>query len=163
MSRHLTELESILQQLLEEYRRLLVLLDTQQKAMTKFDVKGMADEAGLQETSRQRVNVLEKRRRAALTSLARELRAPEPLTLKRIAALLPPRAPALLALRADLQAVISAVETRATVSGRLAGAVLGHLNTAFRLFSGAVGKAGLYTRSGIPRVAGRIGVIEAIG
>ena len=37
MSRNLTELESILQQLLAEHRRLIALLDTQQKAMKTFD------------------------------------------------------------------------------------------------------------------------------
>jgi hypothetical protein len=41
--------------------------------------------------------------------------------------------------------------------------VLGHLNTAMRLFAGAVGQSGTYTKNGVPRVSARIGVMEAVG
>jgi hypothetical protein len=163
MSRNLTELESILGQLLAEHRRLILLLDTQQKAMKTFDVSVMGETANQQEACRLRINGLESRRRVISTNLARELREPEPITLKRLASLLPPRAPALLKLRAELRAAIDSISSRTVISGRIAGAVLGHLNTVFRLFAGAIGKAGLYTRNGIPRVPGRIGVMEAIG
>ena len=49
------------------------------------------------------------------------------------------------------------------MAGRLASAVLGHLNTVVRLLAGAVEKAGLYTKQGIPQVSARIGVMEAVG
>ena len=55
------------------------------------------------------------------------------------------------------------ISNRVTVAGRLAGALLGHLNTAVRLIAGAVEQAGLYTRDGSPKVSGRIGVMEAVG
>jgi hypothetical protein len=163
MSRNLTELESILQQLLAEHRRLVALLDAQQKAMKTFDVNAMSDSANQQEACRLRINGLESRRRLVAGNLAGELRVPEPITLKSLATLLPPRAPALLKLRGELRGAMDAISSRTIVSGRIAGAVLGHLNTVFRLFAGAIGKAGLYTRDGIPRVPGRIGVMEAIG
>ncbi len=163
MSRNLTELESILQQLLAEHRRLITLLDSQQKAMKSFDLKGMGDSANQQEACRLRINGMESRRRIVAANLARELRVPEPITLKKLAALLPARAPELLKLRGELRVAMDAISSRALISGRIAGAILGHLNTVFRLFAGAIGKAGLYTRNGIPRVPGRIGVMEAIG
>jgi hypothetical protein len=55
------------------------------------------------------------------------------------------------------------ISDRTHVAGRLASAVLGHLNTALRLFAGAVGQAGVYTKAGVPKVANRIGVMEAVG
>ena len=41
--------------------------------------------------------------------------------------------------------------------------MLGHLNTVVRLLAGAVERAGVYTKDGIPRVASRIGIMEAVG
>jgi hypothetical protein len=37
------------------------------------------------------------------------------------------------------------------------------LNTVVRLLAGAVEKAGLYTKHGVPQVSSRIGVMEAVG
>jgi hypothetical protein len=75
----------------------------------------------------------------------------------------PPNGPMLLKLRQELKAVIGQVQTRTHVAGRLASAVVGHLNTVVRLLAGAVEKAGLYTKQGIPQVSSRIGVMEAVG
>ena len=58
--------------------------------------------------------------------------------------------------------VVVPLATVATVVG-LAGAVLGHLNTVVRLIAGAVERAGIYTKSGVPQVSNRIGVMEAVG
>jgi hypothetical protein len=41
--------------------------------------------------------------------------------------------------------------------------VLGHLNVAVRALSGAVQQAGVYTKTGLPKVSGRIGAMEAVG
>jgi hypothetical protein len=69
----------------------------------------------------------------------------------------------LLKLRAELKDVINRVQARTHVAGKLASAVVGHLNTVVRLLAGAVEKAGLYTKQGIPQVSSRIGVMEAVG
>jgi len=69
----------------------------------------------------------------------------------------------LLQLRDQLRAIMREIADRAVVAGRLAQAVLGHLNTAMRLFADAVGQAGTYTKYGVPRVSARIGVMEAVG
>jgi hypothetical protein len=37
------------------------------------------------------------------------------------------------------------------------------LNTVVRLIAGAVEQAGVYTKTGSPKVSGRIGVLEAVG
>jgi hypothetical protein len=66
-------------------------------------------------------------------------------------------------LRDELKAAIQSVQKRSNIAGKVASAVLGHLNTVVRLLAGAVEKAGLYTKQGIPQVSSRIGVMEAVG
>jgi hypothetical protein len=69
----------------------------------------------------------------------------------------------LLGLRDELRSVIEQIQRRTHVAGRLAAAVLGHLNTVVRVLAGAVEQAGVYTKHGTPHVATRIGVMEAVG
>lgn len=163
MSRQVSELETILQQLIAEHRKLLSYLEAHQSAMKKFDLKAMDDAGRLQEAGRIRITLLENRRRAMTVQLGKLFRMEGDVTLKKLAAAFPARAESLLQLRTELKSVIQAVQSRAFVAGRVAGAVLGHLNTAVRLFSGAVEKAGVYTKHGVPKVSARIGVMEAVG
>lgn len=162
MSRQLCELETVLQQMIVEHRRLLAHVEKHESAMKTFDLKAMDDAARLQETSRQRIALLEQRRRQLAFELVRgtELRR---LTIRKIAELNPGRSDALLRLGAELKGVIGQISARTHVTGKLTSAVLGHLNTIVRLIAGAVEKAGLYTKHGIPQVSSRIGVMEAVG
>lgn len=162
--RQLPELEMILQQLLNEHARLLRHLEDQQVAMKAFDLKAMDAAARQQEASRLRIASLETRRRATVLQIARLLKIPEKeLTLARLAELHPARAQALLASRDELKRLVGQISNRTHVVGRLAAAVVGHLNTVMRLLAGAVEQAGIYTRSGVPQVSARIGVMEAVG
>ena len=163
MSRQISELEAILIELIAEHQRLLKHLHAQQTAMKQFDLKTMDAAANQQEASRLRIAALEAKRRLIVEQLTRAQNAREGLTISDIAKLHPQRGPILFDLRAKLKDLIAQVSTRATVSGKLAGAVLGYLNTVVRLLAGAVGKAGLYTKHGIPQVSTRIGVMEAVG
>jgi hypothetical protein len=83
--------------------------------------------------------------------------------LTKLADLYPQRRQSLFKLRDELRGVASTISNRTKVSSRLAGAVLGHLNTVVRLLAGAVERAGVYTKAGVPRVANRIGIMEAVG
>jgi hypothetical protein len=163
MSRQVMELETIVQQLIAEHRKLLAHVDAQQAAMKAMDLKAMDEAAKQQEAARLRIAGLEGKRRSAVGQLARAARIAEPLTLQKLAELYPARREALLSLRAELKDAIAQLSARTHVVGRLAGAVLGHLNTVVRLLAGAVEQAGTYTKNGIPRVAPRIGVMEAVG
>lgn len=163
MSRQLADLESLLQQLVAEHRKLLGQMEIQQSAMKKFDLKTMEAAAAAQESSRLRIAALEGRRQLVVTQLARVSRAAGPLNIAQIAALFPPRAKALFALRDELKDVAGAVSQKTYICSKIANAVLGHLNTAVRLLAGAVERAGVYTKQGIPQVSGRIGVMEAVG
>jgi hypothetical protein len=160
----LPDLENLLQLLVAEHRRLLAHLEAQQAAMKAFDLKALDDARNQQEASRLRVAALENKRRALVVQVARQLRVDaQGLTITRIAELQPARRDALHKVRDELKALAAQIATRTHVSGRLAGAVLGHLNTVVRVLAGAVEKSGLYTKQGIPRVAPRIGVMEAVG
>jgi len=163
MSKTLADLEAVLNQILAEHRRLLTQLDAQQTAMKKFDLKAMASVAQFQEGSRIRLLSLDAQRRNLAAQLARDLRIPGEVTLAGLAKLHPARSQALLQLRREMRETIDAIRLRTNVSSRLANAVLGHLNTALRIFAGAIHKAGLYTKQGTPRIASRIGVMETIG
>jgi flagellar FlgN protein len=163
MSRQLFDLESVLQQLIVEHRKLLRHLEAQQNAMKSFALDQMDSAANQQEASRLRIASLEARRRMIVQEIAKQNRLAGELSLARLATLFPQRGDSLLKARDELKKVIGEIQTRSHVAGRLAGAVLGHLNTVVRLLAGAVERAGIYTKQGVPRVSTRIGVMEAVG
>jgi flagellar biosynthesis/type III secretory pathway chaperone len=163
MSRQVLELEQLLGQLVEEHRKLLGHLDRHQAAMRSFDLKGMDEVIRLQEASRLRIGGMEAKRRNVVALIARERRMSQVPTLRDVAAMYPQQGPRLLALRDELKELLKTLQARTHVAGRVAQAVVGHLNTVMRLLAGAVEKAGLYTKQGIPQVSSRIGVMEAVG
>lgn len=158
-----TELEALLQQMVLEHRKMLVCIDQQQSAMKTLDARAISQVTQQQEAARLRLATLEQRRRILLQQLARMQRLAGEPKIPQLAEHFPQRKPVLMKLRDDLRQVIAEVAARNHGVARLAGAVLGHLNTAVRLLTGAVERSGVYTRQGIPRPAGRIGVIEAVG
>jgi hypothetical protein len=160
--RQLLDLEAILQQLVAEHGKLLRHVEAYQAAMRAVDLKAMDAAGNLQEATRLRINGLESRRRLLTQQIARLLRVDGDLTLTRLAELQPARRAALLKLRDELRSVMTQVAARSHVAGKLAGAVLGHLNTVVRLLAGAVEQAGVYTKHGVPQVSARIGVMEAV-
>lgn len=162
MSRQISELEDILRQLIQEHSRLLAHMNRHGAAMQAFDLRAM-DEAGReQEASRNRIAALEQRRRFLVQQIGASLNARGELTLRKLAALVPTQADSLLRLRAQLKDLLEQVAVRNKISGKVATAVLGHLNTVVRLLAGAVERAGLYTKNGVPRMSSRIGAIEAV-
>jgi hypothetical protein len=163
MSRQVSELETILQQLIAEHGKLLVHIQTQQHSMKFCDLKKMDETTVHAEACRLRIVNLDQRRRLVCGQIAAQMRHQGELTIGAIAAANPARAQALMKLRAELKSVVQQVQTRSYIAGRVAGAVLGHLNTVVRLISRAVGKPGVYTKRGVPRMTNRIGVMEAVG
>ena len=161
--RQLGELEIILQQLVTEHEKLLRHLDDQQAAMKRMDLRAMEDACKAQEGTRLRITSMETRRRAMVTQVALALKISAPATLAKVAEAAGAHGPKLMALRGRLKELIAQVANRSHVASRLASAVLGHLNTMVRLVAGAVEQPGVYTKHGTPQVAGRIGVLEAIG
>lgn len=163
MSRLLPELENVLRALADEHRRLLACVEAQQAAMKVFDLKAMDDARNQQEASRLRVGALETKRRTVVLHIAKGLKIDGKPTLSMLADLHPQRREALLVLRNEIKGLAEKIATRTHVASRLSSAVLGHLNTVVRLLAGAVEKAGLYTKHGVPSVSSRIGVMEAVG
>jgi flagellar biosynthesis/type III secretory pathway chaperone len=163
MSRQISELEAVLAQMIGEHQKLLALLESQQAAMKKCDLKVMDDCLVQQEACRLRISGMEQRRKLLVMQIAKDTKMAGDVTLRKLAGFYPARADALLKLRIDLKNVTEQLRTRAYISGRVANAVLGHLNTVVRLVAGAVEKAGLYNKRGVPRVSNRIGVMEAVG
>jgi hypothetical protein len=163
MSRLVTDLESVLQLLVEEHKRMLTHVAAQQTAMKTLQLDAMQEAAQRQESSRLRIASLETRRKTLVIQIARLSKLNTNITLKDLAAHFPQNSKSLLAMRDELKMLMQQVFERTHVAGRLAAAVLGHLNTAMRLFAGAVGQNGTYTKTGAPRVAARIGVMDAVG
>jgi len=163
MSRQVFELETLLAQLIDEHKKLLAHLNKHQAAMKSFDLKAMDEQTRLEEAARIRIAGLETKRRGLITTIARAHRMTQMPTLQDIAAMYPQASGKLIKLRDELKATIQTVQSRTHIVGRVASAVMGHLNTVMRLVAGAVEKAGIYTNQGIPRVSARIGVMEAVG
>lgn len=158
-----SELETILQMLIGEHRKLLSALDGQQAAMKALDLKRMDEAMKAQESGRLRIAAIETKRRQLVMQIARAHRLDGKVTIEQLAKLDPQRGPQLMKLRAELRELIQQVLNRSHIAGRVAGAVLGHLNTVVRLLAGAVERAGIYTKQGVPQVSARIGVMEAVG
>src|ERR1700760_2540569 len=106
MSRQVSELEAILQQLIDEHRKLIGHVDAQQVAMKSFDLKAMDDVVRLQDAARIRISGLETRRRAVILAIARAHRMNQALTLPDVAAMFPAQAANLLKLRDELKETI---------------------------------------------------------
>jgi hypothetical protein len=163
MSRQILELETVLQELIGEHERMLKHLTAHHAAMKALDRVAMEAAARLQEGSRLRLLALENRRRNLVTVIGQQHGKRGKVALTDIAGWYPARQLTLLKLRTQLMDLIQQVANRTQISSKLAGAVLGHLNTVVRLIAASVEKAGLYTKNGIPKVSARIGVMEAIG
>jgi hypothetical protein len=163
VSRALFDLESTLQQLIVEHRKLLKHVDAHQTAMKTMALDAMDAAANQQEASRLRIVTLENNRRAIVAQLAQQNRLTGEITISRLTQLFPQRCDALVKLRDELRKTIEQIQARTHIAGRLAGAVLGHLNTVVRLIAGAVERAGIYTKTGAPQVSSRIGMMEAVG
>ena len=163
MLRQPSELEPLLQQLVAEHRKMLRFVDAHQAAMRVMDLKAMDVAAGQQEACRLRIATVENKRRMLAAVLAKQANLSGEPTISRLAEAYPQRRAELLALRDELRMVIAEVTGKTRVAGKVAGAVLGHLNTVVRVIAGAVEQAGVYTRQGTPRVSTRIGVVDAVG
>ena len=159
----IADLEILLQQQIVEHRKLLAFCDAQQTAMKKVDLKRMDELTHLAEASRLRITTAENRRKALMLGIAKAFKLPLDAKLPQIAEAAPQYKMSLLRLRGELRDVMEQIQKRNYITSRVAGAVLGHLNTVVRLISGAVEKAGLYTKQGVPKVSARIGVMEAVG
>jgi hypothetical protein len=163
MSHQLIELESVLTQLIAEHKTMLGLVERHQAAMRGLRTSEMEEIQQRQEIARRRLANLESRRRALTGELAKLYKLGGEVTVGRLAELFPQRSVALMKLRDDLRALISQIGQRLAISSKVAGAMVGHLNTVIRLVAGAVERAGIYTRRGVPQVSRRIGVMEAVG
>lgn len=162
--RQLAEIESLLQMQIMEHQKLLAHIELQHAAMRAFDLGSMDQAAKLQEAARLRIASLETRRKGVIIQIARAAKVNEKqLTLARLAELNPARSSELLKLRDELKSVAREISHKTNVAGKLASAVAGHLNTVMRILAGAVEKAGVYTKQGVPQVSARIGVMEAVG
>jgi hypothetical protein len=158
-----SEIENLLKLQIGEHRRLLAQVTLQRDAMKRMDLAALDAATRAQEQIRTRLVQLEVRCRHAALALARSLRIAGDPTVSALAAALPQQAPALVALRDELRSLIEQIQAASHVATRVAGAVMGHLNTAVRLIGGAVQNAGVYTRAGTASAAPRVGVMEAVG
>lgn len=163
VARLVHELESLLDQLIVEHRKLLSHVQQHAQAMRSMNLQQMDLAARQQDACRSRLTQVERRRRALVQQLAIHHKLLREPTLQEIASLHPLAAGTLLGKRDVLRTLAGEVALRANVAGKLAGAVLGHLNTAVRAIAGAVEQAGVYTKTGLPKVSGRIGALEAVG
>ncbi|MFI5377891.1 MAG: flagellar protein FlgN [Tepidisphaerales bacterium] len=158
----INDLQFLLQQLVAEHEKMLRLLEDQHRALRALDARRVQELSAQQEASRLRIAGLESRRRLILQQLCVASRLAGEPTITRLAAMFPQAGETLLALRDKLKSLAAAISNRAQIAGKVAGALLGHLNTVVRLIAGATEQAGLYNKQGVHAMASRIGVMEAV-
>jgi hypothetical protein len=159
-----TELEKLLAQLIAEHKTLLNAVELHLEAMRTFKFEHVSQATEAVEASRTRVMMLETRRRVVIQQICRMNKLPANATLTQIADVATPQGKVtLLKLREELKQIAGQISRKTNVSSRVAAAMLGHLNTVVRLVAGAVQQAAVYTNKGMPTVAARIGVMEAVG
>lgn len=163
MSRFAQDLEVILDQLIVEHRKLLQYIQQHATAMKQMDITAMEQSRAQQEACRLRVKAIDTRRKLTVINLMKLHKLPVEPTLSQIAQLYPQQGQSLINKRDTLRAIVGELALRTNVTSKLAGAVLGHLNTAVKFIASAVQNAGVYTKTGIHKVAPRIGAMEAVG
>ena len=163
MTRQMSDLETLLQHLIAEHRKLIDAMNEQQSAMKRLNLPEMEAAMAEQESLRLRIGSLDLRRRSLVQQVALAMKLAGEPSLQRIASADKQRGPALLKLRDELREVMLEAQSRTHIVGKLAGAVLGHLNTVVRAIAGTVEQAGVYNRSGLPQMSARIGAMEAVG
>jgi len=161
--RPILDLEALLRDLIEEHRKLLMCVEIHQSAMQSLNTPAMETSRARQEAARTRIMRLEDRRRNMVMQIARINQLKGEPKIPVIADLYPQRKTQLLNLREELMSAMRKVADRSFVANKVAGAVLGHLNTAMRILASAVGSGGIYTNRGTPKIARRIGMVEAVG
>jgi hypothetical protein len=159
----IVDLEALLQEMLVEHLLLITHLDVQQSAMQELRVKEMEAARAMQEVSRSRIIGLENRRRTLVMQIARINQLQTEPKIPQLAEMYPQRRVQLMKLQDQLRTAMKEIASKSFIASKLASAVLGHLNTAMRILAGAVGGGGVYTQRGVPKVARRIGVMEAVG
>src|SRR4051812_4755281 len=112
MSRQVIELESVMQLLIEEHRRMLALVASQHGSMKTLSLDAMQDAMHRQESSRLRIASLDVRRRLLAQQLAKLARVNGELTLAQIAAAFPQNGPKLIQLRDELKGLIQEIANR---------------------------------------------------
>ena len=163
MTAQITELEKILGQIIAEHRTLLAALELHLGSLRTLKFEGVQQAVTAIEQSRTRIVLHDAKRRLVMQQLTRLYKLPADASLSDVAAVLPQHKPSLMKLRDQLKQITASIANKTTVSSRVAGAMLGHLNTVVRLVAGAVQQASVYTRQGVPTVSGRIGMMEAVG
>jgi hypothetical protein len=163
LSTHIAELEKLLTLIVSEHHVLSDAIQRHQDAMRAFQFDDLAAAQEAIEASRTRLVMHEARRRVFVQQIVRFHKLPGDASLLQIAEAAPPQyRKNLLKLRDDLKLLAGQIARKTTVSSKVAGAVLGHLNTVVRVVAGAVQQAAVYTKQGMPTVSARIGVMEAV-
>ncbi len=161
--RLITELESVLEQLLDQHRKLIAQVSAHFEAMKRLDLTVMDQTKTMQQGSQSRIIFLEQQRRSLMIQIARVCQIQGDAKLSTLAELFPQRRLNLLRLRGELGKVVGDAARQGFVAGKLASAVLGHLNTAVRILARAVGDTGVYNGRGMATVSKRLGHMEITG
>src|SRR4051794_38423195 len=103
MSRQVIDIEGLMQQLIQEHRKLLKFIHAHHEAMKKLDLKAMEQAQREQEELRLRIGGMESRRRAMACGVMRQMKAAGEPTVQRLAELFPARRESLLKLRTELR------------------------------------------------------------
>lgn len=147
----LEDLTALLGAEARELRRLLTLLEEQERVLLRGEATALAGLSTLEEALVRRLALLEDQRRALVGRLARDLgMAPAALTLSRLLSLLPEPPPRLPALREELGGLLGKLRALNARRGFLVERSLGYLDRLLNLLLAALspGAAPTYAQDG---------------
>jgi predicted dithiol-disulfide oxidoreductase (DUF899 family) len=151
----------VLRQLLVEHRALLLRVEAHEAALRSHNPESIDRAAREVELTRQRIALLEARRRVVTHQLAPRFKQETP-TLAKLAELFPDRKVILLQIRDELRAIVLQIQEKTQQLVKVASGVLGHLNATVRIIAQAANGPSTYTRTGAAPLPQRVGVLEAV-
>jgi hypothetical protein len=156
-----SQLEMVLRQMLVEHRVLLQRIEAHEQALRAHQPDAIERAARDVEQTRQRIALLEARRRVVTQQLVPRFKQEQP-TLARLAELFPDRKLILLQIRDELRSIALQIQEKTALLAKVASGVLGHLNHTVRIIARAANGPSTYTRTGAAPLPQRVGVLEAV-
>jgi hypothetical protein len=161
MDKLVTELLSLLREMLESQQRLLTIAMARQDAMRAFDVERLNALTDQEKGETDRAGDLDRKRKDVTSRLRNELGRNVPPTVTEVAKRVnEPVRSQLLATAAELKAVVEKVDRHTRINAKVSDAVVKGMARVLKVVTGMAQHAGLYMRNGRKAAVAGIHLLE---
>jgi hypothetical protein len=159
----ITQLESLLRDMLGQQQTLLKAVDDHMAALRTYRIESIEAAVRNQETARQQLLRIEQRRKVLLAQFLRMHRNLSKPTLDKLAEIYPDRKLILLQMRSEIVRLTTEIRTKLNQLQRIAAGVLLHLNSTVKLIATAAAGPSTYSRAGAYAMPARVSSLQAVG